>query len=789
MTARTFESKFFLFVLLLLCALLGGPSASNAIRKGILDDQDPPKMTPRVFFFDAGQKGEAFNATFFTSKYPRCMIGAAHSYHDAKKSDFPAVWKYKKTTRDKFDLVDFKKSFAQDKWELGFRDLAVFWVGEELGTLKAADYTETELKKDLAMTEGTAKLEETKDGNGKVIGTSWKYTIPEGKAASKFASTIAGFGPDTTITVGNKEETRTDFGHKKPRYGVSNHDLLVLGKDQNPPRDGALYVDLRPYKADDVIICRGDSGGPAFDGPGANSKAFGVASYSAAPISKDFCINNFHQGHTAFHTSKLAGANAAPSNWEWLEDSIEKCGKSLMVGKKDGKGNVGGSVSPPQARIFPEPELDGVIDSTSGGLNNFEIVHFGQEAVLTAVPLQGDKFLGWFGQHCPCAGYTDPVCIAPYDSIGSHTGSQLNDESICLASFGAQTEPPSSQGVEIGGLPMELDAEVGTTAPFQATLTNGRSVPVALSSFQVRGVSGLNVLPGGSNCPATINPGQSCTLSFMYVPTVARAAMPNTVVALFSDGTEAENVILIGATSPEIVGSSEAISFGNVVPGTQATQSYSISNSSATAPVTINHLRITGIESFTSALVLNSGTCASNTVLSPGATCTFSLTYNPVRSAGATSARLMVTQDGREELSVPVTAEAFHPDIVQWDSPYVLFGSVEIGKRSLITVNLLNLTANPLTNLSLQLSPAGSPVQIIENTCGTVIDPDSGCGVILDYLPQLPLAALNGALVATYDGGSVTTTISGEGVLAGPTPTATPIATVTATPLPLPTPP
>lgn len=802
MMVRT-TSRYFIAATLSLFIL----SNAEAIRKGQLDNADPEKYGKKVF--DVTER-EANRGTAFNVKYPRCLVTAGHVLNNNKKVEKLLI----QTTSGgstKKHYVDISKSALIDNWQAKFRELAVLWAKSgpsiDFATpLTDADYAPIELKKDHELSPATAKITEGTNPDGT---KGSEIVITKGdKPASAFATTIVGYGPTKTMAGANP---RDGFSGNRA-YGVSNLDFLILGPKQNPPVDGAFFIDMRPHKEDDVTGCIGDSGGPSLDSAESGAKAIGAINGGKGVNASRLCKDQYSMTVSAFNSAVRDIPNAPKSNWDWVNDQIEQCGKRLVVEKKDGKGMVSGEVIPPQVKDFVDPGLDGVIEASDESLNNWEIVHFGQAVSLSAIPEVGYSFDHWEGTACPCTGSTAADCSVSYNDIGTYTESESSDDSVCSAVFVADGTSPTpiilkpNNSVDLS----TVTAEIGGGTSFSTTLTNSGSTPLDLVQYTIEGPFASEVAQVGTTCSSPIASGQTCEMYFAYTPVHPSQPTPHSVTVRIQNGLEVRATVLLNGVLPSIEFDIEEVDFGIVAPGSTSTAQVTIHNSSGTTNAVLSSIHFEGDSALTSFLTRVPGSCDStNMILAPGASCTVGVTFSPSHTQSIQNGLLVIAQNGHESLALPLSGSAFVPDVVQWNGSTVNFGGIHRGDIALTNVTLFNNSSADISGLSVEVDSNGYSIPgllEIENTsCGSTLGVGESCDVVLSFEPNQSGALNDAKLLATFTGGQVVMDILGSGVLSTPTPSSTlfaftPAATFTpsstpiavtpivATPTPLPTP-
>jgi hypothetical protein len=169
----------------------------------------------------------------------------------------------------------------------------------------------------------------------------------------------------------------------------------------------------------------------------------------------------------------------------------------------------------------------------------------------------------------------------------------------------------------------------------QFAVVNSTAKPLALSTSLP-----ANFFPSGPAC-TTLAPGASCTFNVQFAPVVAGDIVETiSVTGTPSDGSS--NLVTTAYPSGYGVGKgsitlsgglivNSAFSFGQVSPGLAASQTFTLTNVGDVDALPVN------IRSITSAAPFSASDNCSAT-LTPGDTCSVSVTYSPMNSTSSSSA-------------------------------------------------------------------------------------------------------------------------------------------------------
>ena len=172
-----------------------------------------------------------------------------------------------------------------------------------------------------------------------------------------------------------------------------------------------------------------------------------------------------------------------------------------------------------------------------------------------------------------------------------------------------------------------------TSAPQTIAITNVSRSPVTFTSIASNGDYAQT-----ADCPATLGPGQSCTVSVTFSPTVAGTRPGSVTLSDNSVGSPEQSIALTGTGEPTaLTFIPSSLSFPPTFPGTSsAPKSATLYNDSAAA-VDITVIAI----SPTSGTFSQTNNCPGT--LTPGQSCTFQVVFTPPDSDAPYNGTLSVT--------------------------------------------------------------------------------------------------------------------------------------------------
>ncbi len=163
---------------------------------------------------------------------------------------------------------------------------------------------------------------------------------------------------------------------------------------------------------------------------------------------------------------------------------------------------------------------------------------------------------------------------------------------------------------------------VGTTsAPLKVMLTNTGTTPLSIASKRV---SAPFQFASGTTCGSTVAAGAKCTLLLTFHPTVM--GVKSGLLTLNDSASIKSQVIELSGTGTTLTASPTQLTFGSVQVGTTSGPEYvTLTNTGSTA------VSVTGVGTagtYPNDYFVETNTCGSQ--ISPGASCTFSIIFEPL---------------------------------------------------------------------------------------------------------------------------------------------------------------
>ncbi len=284
---------------------------------------------------------------------------------------------------------------------------------------------------------------------------------------------------------------------------------------------------------------------------------------------------------------------------------------------------------------------------------------------------------------------------------------------------------------------------VGQVAPGAIiTLENTGNENLLLDSFSIAGANSGDFTQS-NNCPATVIPTGTCTISVDFTPSIAGAESATLEISDNAPGSPQQAVLDGTGLAAEAMVSPASISFGDQVQGTKSgTMSVTLTNN---GNVTLNIEVLNLIGPDTAQFTFSADTC--NAVLPAGASCSVGVIFAPM-TTGSFSVSLEFMDNSNNNNSsqqlVPITGTGVAASpLVSLSTTSLAFGSQVVGSQSgAQTVTLQNNGSLPLTLSSISLAGT-NPLEFAllggNNACpqtGGTIAAGATCLISVAFAPQ-----------------------------------------------------
>jgi hypothetical protein len=301
--------------------------------------------------------------------------------------------------------------------------------------------------------------------------------------------------------------------------------------------------------------------------------------------------------------------------------------------------------------------------------------------------------------------------------------------------FGATPVPVSSplpSAIRFSPSTLTFSQNVGTTSAAQTiTITNFGGSP--LNSLALSATGGFAET---DNCPPTLAPAASCTVSVTFTP-AATGDIAGTLQIADDSGNlgPTQTIALTGTgTTPAASLTPTSLAFSSTIVGTTSTARTITLQSVGTGPLTISG--VTASAPF----VVTTTTCSGT--LAPGVSCTIQVVFAPA-AIGAASGAVTIADDAGTQ-TVALTGSGSAP--VSLSASSISFGSVVAGNAS--TVRSVTITNRLPAALAISSITATPPFAIASTTCGAVLNAGANCSVGVQFVPTA-LGTASGSLVVT----------------------------------------
>jgi YVTN family beta-propeller protein len=361
-------------------------------------------------------------------------------------------------------------------------------------------------------------------------------------------------------------------------------------------------------------------------------------------------------------------------------------------------------------------------------------------------------------------------------SVGTHvlyafaTDSQdattagLSKSEALLGSIAAQVftvTPPAAPAVSLNPPSLTFTSPaIGTVSAAQTiTLTNDGSATLTIGSIALTGtnsgdfsLTSNTCTTGGTGGTGSVAAGASCTISLTFKPT-AGGTRTASVTITDNAGNSPQSVSLTGSIpAPVATFSPTSLNFASQAIGTtSAAQTITFTNSGSST-LSIGTIAVAGT---TASSFSETNTCG--TTLAAGASCTISVTFNPMQS-GALSATLVVsdnTGDSPQSLGLSGTATGTGPAVVL--SPAALtLGSQPVGTASAAqSFTLQNTSSAAISISSVAIGGANAgDFSVVGNACGTSVAAGAACAITVRFTPTAAGTRTASAVITDNAGNS-----------------------------------
>jgi hypothetical protein len=296
---------------------------------------------------------------------------------------------------------------------------------------------------------------------------------------------------------------------------------------------------------------------------------------------------------------------------------------------------------------------------------------------------------------------------------------------------------------------------VGSEATQTIQLANTGSAAVAISKVAF---SGTGVSVSGVTAPMTLDGGKSTTLTVAYKPT-----SPTTLtgsISITSNASDSSMVIGISATatSSTLAATPSSVSFGNVVVGSDTTQTIRLQN------IGTSEVKISSLTPSVANVTISGITVPAS--LAPGTSATLTAAYKPT-AAGSVSGKITVTSTAVGSptiIDLSGTAAAAAIQLTP-SATSLSFGNVTVGSSG---TNELTVKSTGNTNASIsKVAVSGTGFVLGSSAASVTLDPSQSESYTVNFDPKAA-GSVTGTLTITSNAANspLNISLSGSGAAA-----------------------
>jgi hypothetical protein len=269
-------------------------------------------------------------------------------------------------------------------------------------------------------------------------------------------------------------------------------------------------------------------------------------------------------------------------------------------------------------------------------------------------------------------------------------------------------------------------------------------------------ISGTGVSLSGMTAPTTLAAGQTVNLTVAYKPVAAGTLTASLAIA--SNATDPNVVVGINATatSSTLAATPSSVSFGNVVVGSNTSQTIRLQN------IGTSEVKISAITPSVSSIAISGVTTPIN--LAPGTSATLTAAYKPT-AAGSVVGKITVTSNAvGSPTIVDLSATAAAAAVQLTPSASSLsFGSVTVGSSGTSQLTVKS-TGNTNATIS-KVTVSGTGFVLGGSAASVILDPDQTESYTVNFDPKAA-GAISGTLTITSNAANspLNIALSGTGV-------------------------
>ena len=418
-----------------------------------------------------------------------------------------------------------------------------------------------------------------------------------------------------------------------------------------------------------------------------------------------------------------------------------------------------GTASQPQLTISPASVAFGSVSVGSSGSQTITLTNAGN-ATLTVTQASPS------GTGFSMSGASMPMTInagssASFSAIFAPTTTGAASGSISIVS-NAPGSPAaialSGTGIQgqLGANPASVNfgsVAVGSTGSQTITLTNSGSASVTISAATASG-TGLSI--SGLSTPQTLGAGLSTTFSAQFAPTTAGSASGSISIASNAPNSPLTIPLSGTATQAQLAATPATAAFGNVVTGTNNSQTITLTNGGSAA-LTISSATVAGAGFSTTGLTVPLSIAA-------GKTATFNAVFGPSAAGSVTGSVALVSNAPNSPFTIALSGTGVAAtQVLGLSASSLSFGNVNVGSNSSLSATLTNNGNSNVTISGVTASGAGFSSSGL--TSGETLTPNQAVTVTGEFAPTTAGAVSGSVSIASNATSSPSTiTLSGTGV-------------------------
>jgi hypothetical protein len=309
--------------------------------------------------------------------------------------------------------------------------------------------------------------------------------------------------------------------------------------------------------------------------------------------------------------------------------------------------------------------------------------------------------------------------------------------------------------------------ELGASKTDTITIDNtSGSGPLTVSALTVTGDFTISNNSCGNTYPQAIAVGNTCDVSIQFAPSGLGAR--SGLFTMNSDGaTSPDSVNLLGSgvKAPAPVPSTSSIDFGDVVRGTTAAQSLTVSNEGPLSSLPLGQL------SASSDFAVQADTC-SGTTLAPagqaGDSCSVSVVFAPTTVGPATGTLTIPGASGLPAASVALAGEGLEPATLTASPTLLDFGVQTTATTLAVTITNIGGPGQDAQIGTASVTGTVTPRQFgigvgADNCSGTTLASQASCQISVIFNPDVE-GVDTGSLDIPYNSGQTfNVALSGRG--------------------------